>query len=499
MARAMSVFRSGDPRVDGLLSGLAWAGGRISVSFPDTGADYGSGYRSDFDRDGRSAPADGFARLSPAQVTAARLALDPAGTVSDGFSVAGFTNLRIDDAGAGSGAGDVRVANASDAATAYAYLPGAGVGGDVWFGGTGRAPRVGNFDHATVLHELGHALGLKHPHEAGGVGRLAAAQDSLEFTVMTYRPWVGGPTTGYRIEKWSAPQTWMMLDIAALQEMYGADYATNAGDTVYRWTPASGRTVVDGAVAIDPGGNRIFATVWDGGGRDTYDLSAYATGVAVDLRPGQHSVFATAQLADLGGGPNGGHARGNVFNALLHDDDPRALIEVAVGGRGNDVLVGNRAANTLSGGAGADRLSGGPGGDHLIGGAGPDRLAGQGGRDALVGGSGADTFVFAAVSDSPAGRGDRLLGAAGCPAFEAPGKAAGDRIDLRAIDADIVAAGDQAFVFGAKGRGHVWLEERGGATMVCANVDRDAAPEFELAIHDGAVRAWAYTAHDFIL
>ncbi len=46
MARAMSVFRSGDPRVDGLLSGLAWAGGRIFVSFPDAGADYGSGYRS---------------------------------------------------------------------------------------------------------------------------------------------------------------------------------------------------------------------------------------------------------------------------------------------------------------------------------------------------------------------------------------------------------------------------------------------------------------------
>ena len=32
----------------------------------------------------------------------------------------------------------------------------------------------------------------------------------------------------------------MMLDIAALQELYGADFAVNAGDTVYRWKPGSG-------------------------------------------------------------------------------------------------------------------------------------------------------------------------------------------------------------------------------------------------------------------
>ena len=59
----------------------------------------------------------------------------------------------------------------------------------------------------------------------------------------------------------------MMLDIAAMQQMYGADFTTNAGNTVYSWPPGSGRTLVDGQVGIDPGGNRIFATVWDGGGQ----------------------------------------------------------------------------------------------------------------------------------------------------------------------------------------------------------------------------------------
>src|SRR3546814_1081480 len=69
----------------------------------------------------------------------------------------------------------------------------------------------------------------------------------------------------------------MMDDIRALQHMYGADFTTNNGNTVYSWYPLNGQTLVDGAVAISPGGNRIFATIWDGGGVDTYDLSAYST------------------------------------------------------------------------------------------------------------------------------------------------------------------------------------------------------------------------------
>ena len=125
----------------------------------------------------------------------------------------------------------------------------------------------------------------------------------------------------------------MMLDIAALQELYGADFEVNAGDSVYRWKPGSGRTWVDGEVGLDPGGEVIFATIWDGGGRDRYDLSAYRRDLRLDLRPGEHSVLDRDQLADLGGGPNGGHARGSVFNALQYRGDRRSLIEDATGGR----------------------------------------------------------------------------------------------------------------------------------------------------------------------
>jgi serralysin len=481
MSVLTSVPRASDARVKALLSGLAWGGGWVSYSMPDAASDYGGGYVSDSDRDGRSAQHDGFSRLGATQVASVRGVLDCVVKASAGFSVEGFTNLNVSYAGVGSGGGDIRVANAADSPTAYAYLPGSGMGGDVFLGPSGRAPRAGDHDHLTILHEVGHALGLKHSHEDWGRGAVPVGADSLEFTVMSYRPFVGGAPTGHRHEAWGAPQSYMMLDIAALQEMYGADYSVNSGATVYRWTPGSGKTWVNGQVGIDPGGNRIFATVWDGGGRDTYDLSAYDAGVRVDLRPGQYSVFSRGQLADLGGGPNGGDARGNIFNALLHDGNARSLIENAVGGAGNDVLWGNGVRNSLTGNAGGDRLCGG------------------GGADVLAGGKGADVFVFAGASQSRPGCFDRIVPSGGAPAFELPGRAGGDRIDLRPIDADTTRGGNQGFVLdGHRTAGHVWLTERSGVTHVWANTDRDATPEFDLAIHDGGLRPWHYSAHDFL-
>jgi serralysin len=499
MSYQASVGRSADTRVNGILLGWVWGGGSVTYSDPDAAADYGAGYWADYDGDRRSAQFDGFAHLAATQLGAVRGALEGRSAAGAGFSVEGFTNLAVRYAGAGGGLGDIRVARAADTTTAYAYQPGPAIGGDLWLGGAGRTPVAGNYDNLTIMHELGHTLGLKHAHEAGGLGQVPVAWDSLEFTVMTYRAWAGGPSAGYRFESSGAPQSYMMLDIAALQQAYGADFTTNAGNTVYRWTPGSGDTLVNGQVAIDAGGNRIFATVWDGGGRDTYDLSAYRTTVHVDLRPGGHSVFSEAPLANLGGGPNGGHARGNIFNALQDHGDARSLIENATGGVGSDSLVGNQAANRLVGGAGNDSLAGLTGADTLDGGLGNDRLRGGGAADTLCGGKGADVFVFAGTDSRP-GACDRLVAGGGAAAFDGPGRTAGDLIDLRGIDADLTRPGDQAFAFGTShARGHLWTTDVGGESWVCGNADNDIALEFRLAILDGNVRPGVYTAHDFLL
>ena len=132
--------------------------------------------------------------------------------------------------------------------------------------------------------------------------------------------------------------------------------------------------------------NTIFLTIWDGGGIDTYDFSAFSTPQFIDLAPGRNSNLGT-QLATLGAGQT---ARGNVFNALQHGNNVNSLIENAIGGTGDDVIQGNIANNRLEGGDGADDLYGLNGQDTLIGGIGTDELIGGDGDDMLIGGAGGD-------------------------------------------------------------------------------------------------------------
>lgn len=400
----IAVGATGNAIIDGVLSGVRWNETFITYSDTDSSADYQVGYTSDQNGNGISAQNEAFSQFTAAQMIAFHAALNAAtytqlsGAV--GFSVEGFTNLAIDYAGAGSGASTIRAANSGDAGTAYAFYPNNGVnGGDTFFGNTYdgtsnslKNPIAGNYAWHTMIHELGHSLGLKHGHELGGPGNTAvpAAYNSVEFTVMTYASYIGDVTGGYDYENFGAPQTYMMIDILALQTMYGADFTINSGNTVYTWDPTNGNSYVGGVLAIDPGANRIFSTIWDGNGIDTYDLSNYTTNLRLDLRPGENSTFSAAQLAFLGGGPNGGFARGNVFNAFQFAGDARSLIENANGGSGNDNITGNNANNTLTGNGGNDTIDGLSGNDTLNGNGGNDTLLAGSGIDVINGGDGDD-------------------------------------------------------------------------------------------------------------
>lgn len=495
-----ATSKSPNANVNALLIGTQWAGA-VSYSAPDSVKDYPVDHIE---------PLSDLTKLSDKQLATAHTALGAdilTGTTPGhaGFSVEGFTNLSTSFKPGGSGAGTIRLANTSDPATAYAYFPSADAeGGDVFFGASGTTPVAGNYHYATILHEIGHALGLKHPHEADGLGgALPQGLDSMEMSLMTYRSYVGADTeSGYTNETWGYAQSYMMLDIAALQQMYGADYSTNSGNTTYAWSPTTGATMVNGAVAIQPGANRVFLTVWDGGGTDTYDFSAYSTNLKVDLRPGKASVLSASQLADLD--LYGNHkASGNVYNALLYKGNTASLIENAVGGKGADTLMGNDATNVLKGNAGNDTIDGGLGSDWVMGGAGNDLLTGGQGADKIVGGAGADTFRFYTLAGSPYGAADTLVAGDGGAAFDGAGKAAGDVINLASIDANETLAGDQAFIWGGttkKAKGYLWLGDVGSETHVWGNVDNDATPEFHLKIADGSsLKAASYAASDFIL
>lgn len=379
MATAVNVSATNNAEIDGLLSGYKWTG-TITYSFPDSPGDYASSYTG-----GSSEPtASGFAS-APSQIQAAI-------NYAIGL-ILSYTNANIQYAG--TNGADIMIAQSPAAnPTAYAYYPGNyASGGDVWFGTQYNfsLAKLGNYYFTTALHELGHAFGLKHSQEAGGPGNVAvpSAHDDSEYTVMSYRSYVGASTTGgYTNEAYGYPQTYMANDILALQTMYGADFTTQSSNTVYTWNPTTGQEFINGVGQLAPGSgvggsaNRVYETVWDGGGVDTYDLSNYTTNLSINLNPGASSLFSTTQLANLG---NGHYAAGNVYNAYLYNDDVRSYIDNANGGSGDDTIVGNQIANVLHGGSGND---------VLFGGAGDDRLYGDAGFDTLTGGTGADEFIF---------------------------------------------------------------------------------------------------------
>ncbi|MCB1547866.1 MAG: M10 family metallopeptidase C-terminal domain-containing protein, partial [Hyphomicrobiaceae bacterium] len=404
-AGTSGVSASGNQDIDGLLRGIKWTSGSLTFSFPDQASFYG--YTGERDNN--------FEALNTVQKNAVR-------EIYEYYSsVANLTFTEITETSTTHA--DLRFAMSNSPSTAWAYYPStAEQGGDAWFGNAGTTydnPQKGNYAYHTFMHEIGHALGLKHGHDTGVYGALPQDHDSQEYSIMTYRSYVGSPGSYYSVANGHGVQSLMLDDIAALQYMYGANYNHNSGNTVYSWSTSTGQMFINGAGETAPGANKIFVTVWDGGGIDTYDFANYTTALTVDLRPGEWSTVSQAQISLLGYDANLGgnqYARGNIANAYLYGSDLSSLIENANGGSANDTITGNQANNVLVGNGGADTLHGGDGDDTLWGDQGNlAGLAGAVGGDALNGGAGADYLYGEGGNDTLMGDedNDRLYGGTG--------------------------------------------------------------------------------------
>lgn len=320
-----TIPTTGQNDIDSLLQTYRWGSGSATVemtySFGTSASVYQSGY---------SEPTNGFGEFSEHQKAATRSVLDY------WANVANITFTEVTDSA--TVAGDFRFAKSSEPSTAWAYLPNSGAtGGDVWVGPSSYYNDMseGTYGFQTMLHEMGHALGLMHTHQ----GAVSATSDIdwTGYSVMSYRSYVDAPLTGYTQSYY--PTTPMINDIKAVQHIYGANTTHNSDDTTYSWTT----------------GGRILETIWDAGGTDTIDWSNQSTAAEINLTsgvwsklgPSYYSKWPTAEDRTL----------------MIAEN---AVIENAIGGSAADTIAGNTAANVLTGGGGNDTLSGGSGNDRFV-------------------------------------------------------------------------------------------------------------------------------------
>ena len=202
----------------------------------------------------------------------------------------------------------------------------------VWPSTVSLSTYAGSYLFFVVLHETGHALGLKHPHDDGGTGRptySSLGYSVLDIDVATIMSYNESNPASYGYVNSGHPGTPMVADIVALQWLYGPNLTTGAGNDIYRLAQ-------DG----------VLRTIWDVGGTDTFDARQLLHSVVIDLDTDLPYAVVNNTSATLG-------ASG-------------VIIENAYGGPYPDSIYGNPYSNFLSGGGGNDFLDGRGGVDFAI-------------------------------------------------------------------------------------------------------------------------------------
>lgn len=254
-----------------------------------------------------------------------------------------------------------------------------------WFAEFGTT--LNSYSFETLIHELGHALGLGHGGNYNGSADYGTdnyyLNDSQHLSIMSYMQsaydefstgTVGSNT--FSAAQFRYVLTPMIADILAMKNLYGLSTTTRTGSTTYGYNSNTGNAALDAAVTLNDAAHRKYVafTIFDNGGIDTVDMSGFAGSQVINLNEGASSNV-------LGGKLNMGIAYGT-------------KVENAIGGSGVDKITGNALANTITGNAGSDMLYGSGGNDSISGGIGNDLIYGGAGKDTLNGGSGADAFVF---------------------------------------------------------------------------------------------------------
>lgn len=227
--------------------------------------------------------------------------------------------------------------------------------------------------YETLLHEIGHAIGLKHPNQTDddystGIFEDNTAADDPNLTVMATTGDDSGAGAGHL----------KALDIAAAASIYGSPGGGAAG------TPTGPGEVITDTVS---GGTTTFtATTWDSGTETESQTNTTAATFSGSnsvsswtWNPTTQTLTQTAAAA----------------NDVIHGT---SVNDVIYAGSGTDSLFGLDGDNTLYGGSlstSVDTFYGGPDADTLYGGAsGTNTFYAGAGTESMVGGGPSSTNTF---------------------------------------------------------------------------------------------------------
>lgn len=207
-----------------------------------------------------------------------------------------------------------------------------------------------------------------------------------------------------------------------------------------------------------------------------------------------HVVQGKLDTLAFGDGLAGAPASGYLAREVMAPEETvvtfsRLGLDSAKGDKVSDILygamTGDEAALVKFLAKTAMKFNGGDGDDSFKGGSKNDVLYGAGGADTLTGGAGKDKFVFKAVEDSAPEAFDTIT--------DFNGKQ-GDRLNLKAIDADTTRTGNQAFDFIGSAdfsgtAGELRFETSGKSYDILGDVDGDGTADFVIQLSKASALA----------